>query len=293
MPRSTQPDVFHAVPARLGEGVCWHPARQTVWWIDILGRRFYEASLDGGAARVMECDQLIGAIAPTRSGGLVAALHKGIYLVDPASGSTKPFAAPTDHDARTFRFNDAKVDPQGRLWAGTLALDGRRGQSRFYRIDPDRTVQVMREGVSVSNGLAWAPDGRTLYYIDSPTRMVQAFAFDGDAGTLGPPQVVLRFTEADGMPDGCTVDVEGHLWVAHWGGSKVTRWDVGLGRLLRTIPLPVLNVTSCAFGGVRRDQLFITTAFDDDSAPPEPEAGYIFRIDPGTAGLDLAGFAAE
>ncbi|MBI4625971.1 MAG: SMP-30/gluconolactonase/LRE family protein [Verrucomicrobia bacterium] len=284
-------DIFHAIPTRLGEGVCWHPSRQTIWWVDILGRRFYEAGPTGTPPRVLECAEMIGAVAPTRSGGLVAALHVGIYLIDPESGAASHFATPADHDTKIFRFNDGKVDPMGRFWAGTMALDERPGRSRLFRIGADRSVAVMREGVSVSNGLAWSPDARTLYYIDSPTRTVQAFAFDLEHGTVGPPRVAVRFAEADGFPDGCTLDAEGHLWIAHWGAAKVTRWDMRSQRLLHTISLPVRNVTSCAFGGPQRNHLFITTAKDEKSASVEPEAGYIFRIDPGTTGPELACFA--
>ena len=291
MDRYPQLELFQAVAARLGEGVCWHAARQTLWWIDIVGRRFYESSPAGGAPRVIECDQMIGAIAPARSGGLVAALHDGIHLLDPMTEATAPFATPPEHDARKFRFNDAKVDPVGRFWAGTLALDFHPGDSRLYRIGVDGSTRVMREGVSISNGLAWSPDGGTLYYIDSPTRSVQAFAFDLERGTIGPPRIAVKFAEADGLPDGCAMDAEGHLWVAHWGGAKVTRWDVRVGRLLRTVALPVRHVTSCAFGGPRRDQLFITTAFGDSPTPEEPEAGFVFRIDPQTTGPELATFA--
>jgi sugar lactone lactonase YvrE len=286
-------EIFHAIPTRLGEGVCWHPARQTVWWIDILGRRFYEAPPGGGPPRVLECAQMIGAVAPTRTGGLVAALHEGIYLVDPDSGAMSPCAAPADHDAGNFRFNDGKVDPAGRFWAGTMALDQRPGQSRLFRFGADRTVAVLREGVSVSNGIAWSPDNRTMYYIDSPTRTVQAFAFDLEHGTIGPPRVAIRFADTDGYPDGCTLDAEGHLWIAHWGAAKVTRWDMRAERLLETISLPVRNVTSCAFGGAQLNQLFITTAKDEKSAVVEPEAGYIFRLDPGTTGPELPGFAGS
>lgn len=291
MGRFPQLEIFQAVAARLGEGVCWHPGRQTVWWIDILGRRFFEAPPGGGTPRVLECTQMIGAVAPTRSGRLVAALHDGIYLVDPESGRTTAFASPPEHDAAKFRFNDAKVDPAGRFWAGTAALDFHPGVARLYCIGADRTTAVRREGVSISNGLAWSPDGTTLYYIDSPTRTIQAFAFDIAKGTIGPPRIAVSFAEADGLPDGCAMDAEGHLWVAHWGGAKVTRWDVRAGRLLRTVTLPVSHVTSCAFGGVRRDELFITTAFGDSPTPLEPEAGFVFRIDPQTTGLELASFA--
>lgn len=291
MARFSNLEVFQPVPARLGEGPCWHPQRQTLWWIDILGPRFFEADLTGAPPRVLESTQMIGAVVPTRSGGLVAALRDGIHRIDPDSGAATLWAAAPGHDPKDFRFNDGKVDPLGRFWAGTLALDFRSGQSRLYRIDADRSVHVMREGVSISNGLAWSSDARTLYYIDSPTRTVQAFAFDLEHGTIGPPRVAISLGEADGFPDGCCMDVEGCLWVAHWGAGKVSRWDPQASRLLGTIALPVANVTSCAFGGARRDQLFITTAVDDKRAEPEPEAGYLFRIDPGVTGPELASFA--
>jgi sugar lactone lactonase YvrE len=235
----------------------------------------------------------MGALAPTVGGGLVAALRDGIYLLDPDSGAASLFAAAPGHDPALFRFNDAKVDPRGRFWAGTMALDGRAGQSRLYRIGADRAVQTMREGVTISNGLAWSPDARTLYYIDSPTRTVQAFAFDLEQGTIGAPRVVITFGEADGWPDGCCMDVEGGLWIAHWGAAKVTRWEPVAGKLLGTVSLPVSNVTSCAFGGPKRDQLFITTAVDDNQAGAEPEAGHLFRIDPGVTGPALLSFAGR
>jgi sugar lactone lactonase YvrE len=291
MARYSSVEVFQRTPARLGEGICWHAGRQTLWWIDILGQRYFEAGLTGAAPRVLESPQLMGALAPTQAGGLVAALRDGIYLLDPATGAATLFAAAPGHDPAQFRFNDAKVDPHGRFWAGTMALDGRAGQSRLYRIGADRSVAVMREGVTISNGLAWSPDARTLYYIDSPTRTVQAFAFDLEHGTIGAPRVVITLGEADGWPDGCCMDGEGGLWVAHWGAAKVTRWDPVAGKLLGTVVLPVSNVTSCAFGGVKREQLFITTAVDDSRAGAEPEAGFLFRLDPGTCGPELTSFA--
>ena len=291
MARFTKVEVFHAIRAQLGEGPCWHEARQSLWWIDILGQKYFEARITDASPRVLTSAQMIGAVAATDSGGLIAALRDGIYLVDPETGGTTPFARAPGHDEHQFRFNDAKVDPRGRFWAGTLALDGRRSQSHLYRVNGDRSAVNMRDGVSVSNGLAWAPDGRTMYYIDSPTRIVQAFAFDLENGTISWPRPVITLREADGWPDGCCTDVEGCLWVAHWGGAKITRWNPVSGRLLDTVSLPVANVTSCAFGGPRRDQLFVTTAVDPERAAVEPEAGFIFRIDPGITGPELATFA--
>ena len=293
MARFTNVEVFQAVPAQLGEGPCWHEARQSLWWIDILGQRYFEADLSGGPPRVLASPQMIGAVAPTTGGGLIAALRDGIYLVDPETGTPTLFGQVPGHDETQFRFNDAKVDPRGRYWAGTLALNGLKGQSHLYRVDGDGSVTDMRGGITVSNGLAWAPDGRTLYYIDSPTRTVQAFAFDLDKGTIGSPRVVITLGESDGWPDGCCMDEEGCLWVAHWGGGRVSRWKPSTGQLLRTVSLPVANVTSCAFGGPKRDQLFVTTAVDSKRTAVEPEAGFVFRIESGTAGPELASFAVS
>ncbi|MFO1450874.1 MAG: SMP-30/gluconolactonase/LRE family protein [Opitutaceae bacterium] len=284
-------DVFQSIPCALGEGVCWHPTRKTVWWIDILGPKAYESAVDGGAVRTWSLPQMVGAVAPAGSGGLVAALRDGVYGLDPDTGKTSPFAAPPEHDAGVFRFNDAKVDPAGRFWAGTLALDGRKHESRLYRIDADGRTTVMRTGVSISNGLAWSLDGTEMYYIDSWARCVQAFPFDLEKGTLGEPRVAVSFDPADGLPDGCTRDAEGHLWVAHWGGGRVSRWEVSTGRRLQEIHLPVRNVTSCAFVGERLDTLAITTARDEPGTAAEAEAGFVFLAHPGTVGTVPTCFA--
>lgn len=177
-------DRFGTTRADLGEGPCWHAARGTLWWIDITGRRVFESALDAAAPREWPVGQMVGCVVPERSGGLVAALHDGIYRLDPETGSTALIARAPGHDPAGFRFNDGKVDPQGRFWAGTLSLTGVRGAARLYSMDASGAVTVRREGVSISNGLAWSTDGGTLYYIDSPTRCVRAFRFDGETLSL-------------------------------------------------------------------------------------------------------------
>jgi len=287
---SVSVEVFYAGHVRLGESVCWHPGRETVWWVDILGRRIFEAGLAGGVPRVLACPQLIGAVAPCCDGGLIAALHEGIYLIHPEHGEATPWCVPPDHEPKRFRFNDGKVDPRGRFWAGTLALDGAAGQAKLYRIEADRSITAMREGVSISNGIAWSLDGGVMYYVDSPTLTVQAFDFDLETGSIGPPRRAIQFAPEDGLPDGCAMDSDGHLWVAHWGGSKVTCSDPRTGRLVRAIPVPVRNVTSCAFVGPKFDQMIITTAAADSPAEAGPEDGFVFRCHPGAMGAPLASF---
>lgn len=288
---AARPDVLARHPSHLGEGPCWHGGRGTLWWVDILGRAVHEVGLAGGKVRTLALPQMPGAIVVAAAGDFLAALREGFFRLDPETGGLRPVASAPGHDPREFRFNDGKVDPQGRFWAGTLALDFRPGQSFLYRLDADRSVAVMRRGVSISNGLAWSPDARTLYYVDSPTRLVQRFDYDPACGSVGEPSVAIRLAEADGFPDGCSMDAEGCLWLAHWGAAKLTRWDPRSGRLVRTVPLPVRNVTSCAFGGPGLDRLFITTARDDENLAPEPEAGFVFCLDPGVPGLPVAACA--
>jgi sugar lactone lactonase YvrE len=283
-------EVCQRVPALLGEGPCWHAARGSLWWLDITGRQLFEWALPDGAVHTRALPQMPGSLAVASDGRLLAALRDGFYLLAPDGGEPELFTRAPGHDAQHFRFNDGKVDPQGRFWAGTLALNGRTGASQLFRVTRGPSVQTMLTGVTVSNGLAWAPDGRTLYYVDSPTRRVQAFDFDGETGTLHRGRTAILLQDGDGWPDGCCMDVEGCLWLAHWGGGKLTRWDPTRARCLLTVSFPVGNVTSCAFGGPKLDRLFVTTAAPDNGNPPEPEAGFLFEIAPGTSGLPVPVF---
>ena len=294
MPADSRVELFRRVPAELGEGAVWHPGRGTLLWVDILGRRVHEASPSDPATVTRPVPQLVGAVLPTRGADLLVALQDGIHRLDPATGATRPWAVAPDHDAAALRFNDAKCDPQGRLWAGTMALDESPGRGALYSFAPDGACRRWREGVSVSNGLAWSPDERTLYYIDSPTRTVQAFDFDPETGTLTRPRVAFATNAAPGFPDGCTIDTEGHLWIAFWDGGCVGRWDPARGRLLETVRLPVARVTTCTFGGPRGDTLFITTAacrLTPAERAAQPEAGFVFAAQVGATGRPTDLFA--
>lgn len=280
--------LFRSVPTVLGEGAVWHPGRQSLFWVDILGRKILGASLHDNSTRERSVDSLIGAVAPTRSGEILAMLQDGIHRLDLETGNTTFFAGPAQHDAKTIRFNDAKCDPQGRLWAGTMALDESPDRGALYCIHADGTIRRMRDQVSISNGLAWSPDHRTLYYIDSPTRAVQAFDFDAESGELSHPRTALDFSTQEGFPDGCSIDVEGNLWIAFWGGGCVACWDPVGARLLDTLRVPVSQVTTCTFGGPQLDTLFITTAacrLSEADKRTQPEAGFVFVAEVGTRGF--------
>lgn len=266
----------------------WHPVRKSLFWVDIPGMKVFETRPGEKETRSFQLDQKVTAVAPSSDGKLIAALHRGIYLLDPDTGLATEFAAPAGLNPERIRFNDGKCDPAGRFWVGTFAWNDKPGTAHLYRVDAKRSITAMRDGVTCSNGLSWTADTKTLYYIDSPTRTVQAFDFDIATGTLSRHRIAITFTEADGLPDGCTMDAEDHLWIAHWGGSKVTCWDPKNARLLDTLHLPVSQVTSCAFGGPKLETLFITCASEGLSEAQkraEPETGFLFSAQPGARGV--------
>jgi sugar lactone lactonase YvrE len=187
--------------------------------------------------------------------------------------------------------NDGKCDGAGRFWAGTMSPE--RGDARLYRLDPDRSVRTMVEGVTCSNGLGWSLDERTMYYIDTPTRRIDAFDYDAPTGDISRRRTLIEVPREHGSPDGMALDESGCLWVAFWGGGAVRRYTPQ-GVLDRTVEVDATNVTSCAFGGSDRSELYITTAGGKPS-PAErearPHAGGVFVTRPGVKGMPVSAFA--
>jgi sugar lactone lactonase YvrE len=222
-------------------------------------------------------------------GGFVAALQDGFWAV--GDGPAERIAAVPE--ARPgLRFNDGKCDPAGRFWAGTMAYDQAEGAGALYRLDPDGLARMVIDEVTISNGLAWSLDGRTMYYIDTPTQRVDAFPCDPVTGAVGDRRSEIHIPPEAGAPDGMTIDAEGGLWIALWGGSAVHRYLDG--RLEQVIELPVSQPTSCCFGGESMDELYVTSARQGLSAGrlrAETLAGALFRIRPGVRGLAPAVFA--
>ncbi len=288
MKTSPTVEVFHRGPTELGEGPLWHTQSQTLWWVDITGGKLFEARLDGKPPGTLALSGLPSALVPAADGGLIVPRCDGIYHFDVETGAAYRLACPREHDPMRARFNDAKCDPAGRLVAGTVALDSRPQAALLYRFEADGASQVLREQVSISNGLAWSPDGSTLYYIDSPTKIVSAFRYEADSGQLGAARVAIDLRDRPGLPDGCCSDADGRLWIAHWGEGCVTCWDPVHGRLLATIHFPASQITNCTFGGARLDRLFVTSATIDlteEQRAAEPLAGSVFYVDLSTRGL--------
>lgn len=279
--------------ATLGEGAIWSPRDGRLYWVDIIEGVVHSFEPASGNTRTFSARQFVSTVVPRRSGGLLVALHDSIAALGIEDGATRVIRDRI-HDSSTHRFNDGKCDPAGRLWVGSIALNESLGTSALYRIDADHHVTCMCTGITNSNGIAWSLDHKTMYYIDTPTRQISAFDFDVATGDIQNRRVAVIVPEEMGYPDGMTIDAEGCLWVALWGGACVSRWDPRRGELLSTIDLPTSHVTSCAFGGARLRQLYITTArmgLDDAALREQPLAGALFCVDADVAGIPAFEFA--
>ncbi len=275
--------------AELGECPVWHSARKELLFVDITGRKLYAYDpLRTDSVRALPTPEFIGCIAPARSICLIAALASGVALIGD-EGEIGAVTIPQEHDASRCRFNDGKCDPQGRFWAGTMSLSGEAGAGSLYCFTPGCLPRLAVPNVTTSNGLAWSRDGGTLFYIDSRTRRVDSFTFEPESGSLSDRRPRFDLSATGHIPDGCTLDAEGMLWVAHWGGGCVTRWDPASGRQLARVDVPAPQVTSCTFGGTRFDTLYITTArrgLSQEQLQRFPESGGVFACTPTTHGLE-------
>ncbi len=277
--------------ALLGEGPVWLPEEDALYWVDIkapAAHRFVPAI---GGRQSWPMPEEIGFLIPRAGGGFIAGLQSGFAFVDLSSGVIEHFASP-EADLSNNRLNDGKCDPLGRLWAGSMDNDQAAPTGVLYRVDADRSWQPMDDGYIVTNGPAFSPDGRTLYHTDSFARTIYAFDLD-ENGALSGKRTHIRIADDQGYPDGMTVDEDGYLWVAHWGGWCLTRFSPE-GTVERTIELPVAQVTSCAFGGSDLDTLYVTTAaigLDQNDRARQPLAGGLFEISVGIKGLPANRFA--
>ncbi len=275
--------------ARLGEGPVWCAGEGVLYWVDIDLGRIHRYDPVTGTDEFLEAGEPVGAVVPTRSGGLAVAARSGFGLID---GWPQPPRALTgvEADRPETRMNDGACDTHGRFWAGTMHADEEPGHGALYRLDPDGTVTRMVEGVSISNGIGWSPDDTVMYYVDTPSRGVDAFDFDAARGDLSGRRRLFDIEPADGWPDGLVVDAEGCLWIGLWDGWAVRRYDPD-GTLIGVVDVPCARVTKCAFGGPELDELFITTASPEMPSADEPHAGGLFRVSPGMRGLPATPFA--
>jgi sugar lactone lactonase YvrE len=278
-------EVFVSDPgAALSEGLVWDEQAGRLLWVDITAGLINALTPRTRERKQWRLPHEVGAVALRAGGGLVVADRYGFALL-----SESPADEPVRVEQVTppgVRMNDGACDPAGSFWAGSMAFDERPGAGNLYRCSPDGSVEVMLQGVSVSNGIGWSRDGRRMYYVDTATRGIDVF--DWRVGEpLGDRRRMVDLTGEAGAPDGLAVDAEDCVWVAMWGGWCVRRYSPE-GDWLAQISLPVAQVTSCAFGGQDLDQLYISTAahrLTDADRAAQPLAGSIFRCRPQVAGL--------
>jgi sugar lactone lactonase YvrE len=282
MTAATEIAAISAERALLGEGALWDPREEAFYWVDIKGRAIHRYAPATGTTRSLPTAEPVGFVALRQAGReLVAGFKSGVVFIDFKTGSVTPFASP-EPDRPNNRLNDGKAGPDGALWAGTMDDTERSATGWLYRIGPDASIARKDGPYVVTNGPAFSPDGRVLYHTDTTGRTI--YAFDHEEGQLSNKRVFLCFEEGWGHPDGMTTDRDGFLWVAHWGGARVTRFAPD-GRVARVIPVPAVQVTNCAFGDTGLDALYITSAAIGRDAKAEPLAGAVFRCEPGVRGL--------
>ena len=278
-----------AACTHLGEGPVWDPSTGLLHWVDLLAGSVLTMAPPASHIARAQAGAVASAVRPTTTGGLVVAVQRG-FAVLPA-GAEEAVALPELWQDPTVRMNDGGCDPQGRFYAGSMAYDEAPGRGRLWRLDHDGTTTAVLDEVTISNGLAWSPDGHTAYYVDTGTGRVDAFDFDPVDGTFDGRRPVVWVPASAGKPDGLAVDADGRLWVALWGGSAVHCYGPN-GRLQEIVDLPVRQVTACTFGGPGLEDLFITTA-REGVADPEPSAGALFHIRPGAQGMPVQPFAGK
>jgi sugar lactone lactonase YvrE len=275
------------VKSELGEGPGWDSENGRLYWVDILRGLVHVYEPDKSRDTTVRAGEYVSCVVPRKTGGIIITLQHGFYGLDLESGKLSTIAE-VEKDLDENRFNDGKCDPAGRLWAGTMDMKERIPSGALYCLTMDGRVNKILSQVLVSNGLGWSPDNRTMYYIDSPTRKVSALDYNMRTGDVNNRRTAVDFADQPGEPDGMAVDAEGMIWVAHWGGHRVTRWNPTTGRLLDFVALPTTNVTSCCFGGRNLDELYITTArsgVDRETLSREPLSGCLFRARVGVRGL--------
>ncbi len=289
-------EVEHVLAAqnKLGEGPVWSSEEQALYWVDIESNCFCRLYPTTGKYEVFDVGVAVGVLALRASGGLVMATKNGFAFWDRQKG-LRLIADPEAHKPHT-RFNDGAVDSQGRFWAGTmcgLPKMCEEPEGSLYRIDPDCSVHIMETGLTISNGIGWSPDNKLMYLTDSPLRMIYVYDFDAATGTIENRRPFIHTPNEEGIPDGLTVDSEGCIWGARWGGWKVTRYDPG-GKVEQEIRLPVQYPTSCAFGGEHLNELYITsawTALSEEQRKNQPLAGDLLRVKTDIKGPERPKFA--
>ena len=280
---SLQFDLFSDYSCELGEGPFWDSKRSRLHWVDIIGKKIISQNLDGSNIHALEVGGNPGCVVLSDDGTMVAGVDNQISSLDGGGNLLKVLA--DTKEGSGLRFNDGKCDPSGRFWVGSMDRKEKNKLGSLYSWNSIEGLVNREQGVTVSNGMGWSPDNSLFYYIDSPTREVSVYDFDLSTGSINNKRRFISFSEEDGFPDGMTIDNEGRLWIAFWGGSKIMCVNPDSKAIEEVVSFPVSKITSCAFGGEKMDQLFITSAKVQVNEKDEPMAGKTFVVSLGVKGL--------
>ena len=275
--------------ARLGEGPCWNPDEQRLYWVDIYNHRVHQFDPARGDRQFFDVGEVVGCLAPAGEHRLIMALRNQIAFLDTRDGAVTPIKT-IDHPHPETRFNDGKCDAAGRFWFGSICKC--ESMAQLYHYDPDCTLSVMETGLTISNGLGWSPDNQTFYLTDSYRRTIYAYDFDLESGTLSDRRIFIDLTAETFEPDGLAVDQEGCLWSAMWNGWCIIRFDPE-GKEMMRVPMPVQRPTCCTFGGADWDILYITTAsigLSQDEIQQSFYSGDVFSLQTDVTGLSTYSF---
>jgi len=264
----------------VGEGPLWHAAEQRLYWVDIPAGRLYWHTPGTGETGAFDAGSAVGGFTIQADGALLLFMARGAVRLWRAGQMTDVIRELPDE--LDNRFNDVVADPEGRVFCGTMSTPSRAG--RLYRLDPDRTLTRCLDGVGTSNGIGFTPDRCGLYYTDTRRLAIDRFDYDRASGAITNRRVFVRVPEEEGHADGLTVDAEGCVWSARWGGGCVVRYSPDAEPILR-LRLPVPRVSSLTFGGPDYTDLFVTTAGGNDRAQNGPQAGSVFRANLGIRGV--------
>lgn len=280
-------EILYPSQCILGESPIWHAERKSCFWVDIENGILYEYNWISRTTRTWKFDYRITLVVQAKGNQLIVALNAKIARFDLETEQLE-WVVEVEISGSGNRCNDGACDSSGRLWVGTMHLEHRHGQGALYCIDNNLVVQKKISNTTISNGIVWSLDNKRLYYIDSPTQVVQSYIFEEKSGEIIFEKNAIQIPNEMGSPDGMAIDEEGMLWIAHWGGFGLYRWDPCSGELKSKIEVPVPQVSSCSFAGENLDYLVITTArenLSEEEIKKYPESGITFLVKPGVKGI--------
>lgn len=287
-PKELVAELEYEIPAKLGEGAFWDYKNEVLYWVDIIGESLNIYSPTAKSNIEIKMPAPIGTVVPSEEKNkVIVALNDGVYVVDIYTESITKL---TDVEAENpgTRLNDGKCDPNGNLWIGAMDYSQTNPGGYLHKVDASGNVTKMLDSITISNGIVWSKDHKTMYYIDTPTTHIKAYDFDKTTSTISNERIVATIPVEEGSPDGMAIDENDTLWVGLWNGDCIANYDPKTGKLIQKIKVPAHNVTSCAFGGKNLDILYITTS-NLDMTPEEqkkyPKAGSIFKIQLDTKGV--------